>query len=158
MIKLLWVQQYLVTHQSRKTCKRLPSFLIGADISYNVLIKEPVKAKFMATFTWLIPQVPSERVANTNINCMYISLPLFCTRLQGETSYTSYPFFGGISYSLFFTAAHFHLGGRKHFSFKSPPQGNVFFMLFFQRNSSPLLNISCSRSFFVKYVIVHIKI
>ena len=29
-------------------------------------------------------------------------------------------------FAFFFTAAHFPLGGRKHFSFKSLPQGNVF--------------------------------
>ena len=54
----------------------------------------------------------------------------------------------------FFTAAHFHLGGRWHFSL--PLFKNILFS--FQRNSSPLFFISRSSSFSVIHVSVDIKI
>ena len=47
------------------------------------------------------------------------------------------------SCSLFFTAAHFHLGGRKHFSF-SHLRYKIFMFFFFQRSWSPLFLISRS--------------
>ena len=44
----------------------------------------------------------------------------------------------------FFTATHFHLGGRQHFSFSKQRK---IFMLFLQRHWSPLFFVSLSNSF-----------
>ena len=72
----------------------------------------------------------------------------------------SFTFYGGnvpcvpVRFFFFFTAAHFHLGGRWHFSL--PLYKN--FHVFFQRNSSPLFFISRSSSFSVIHISVHIKI
>ena len=56
----------------------------------------------------------------------------------------------------FFTAAHFHFGSRQHFSCSY--RRYIIFMIFFQRNWSPLLFISRSSSFPVIQVNVDIKI
>ena len=55
-------------------------------------------------------------------------------------------------HSVFFTAPHFHLGRRQHFSF------SIIFMFLFRRNWAPLLFISNSSSFPVIQVNVDIKI
>ena len=52
----------------------------------------------------------------------------------------------------FFTASHFHLGRRQHFSF------SIIFMFLFRRNLALLLFISNSGSFHVIQVNVDIKI
>ena len=56
----------------------------------------------------------------------------------------------------FFAATHFHRAGREHFSFSH--RRYKIFMLFFQRNWSPLFFISRSSSFSVIHVNVDIKI
>ena len=56
----------------------------------------------------------------------------------------------------FLAAAHFHLGGRQHFSFSHHRYKIVTF--FFQRNWSPLFFISRSSSFSFIHVNVDIKI
>ena len=55
------------------------------------------------------------------------------------------------------TAAHFHLGGRYHFSYFHCLRYKIF-MFFFQRNSSPLVFVSHSSSFSVIHISVDIKI
>ena len=55
-------------------------------------------------------------------------------------------------HSVSFTAPHFHLGRRQHFSF------SIIFMFLFRRNWTPLLFISNSSSFPVIQVNVDIKI
>ena len=56
----------------------------------------------------------------------------------------------------FFAATHFHLGGLKHFSFSH--RLYKIYMLFFQRNWSPLFFIPRSSSFSVIYGNGDIKI
>ena len=56
----------------------------------------------------------------------------------------------------FFTAPHFHLGRRQHFSFSH--RRYIIFMFLFRRNWAPLLFISNSSSFPVIQVNVDIKI
>ena len=56
---------------------------------------------------------------------------------------------------IFCTATHFHLGGRKYFSFSH--RYYEIFMFFFQQSSSPLFFISPSSSFSVVHVSVDIK-
>ena len=59
-------------------------------------------------------------------------------------------------HSVFFTAPHFHLGRRQHFSFFH--RRYIIFMFLFRRNWAPLLFISNSSSFPVIQVNVDIKI
>ena len=81
---------------------------------------------------------------------LYISLPFYCT--TKTQNLFSYPFFmdelldvltknfvacGPVCF-YFFTAAHFHLPGRWHFSFSHCC--HEIFMLFFQQNLSPFLS------------------
>ena len=56
---------------------------------------------------------------------------------------------------IFFTAAHFHLAGRKHFSFVWPPLFSCFSSN--ELNSSPLFSVTRSSSFYVIQVRVDIK-
>ena len=56
---------------------------------------------------------------------------------------------------IFCTTTHFHLSGRKYFSFSH--RRYEIFMIFFQRNSSPLFFITRSSSFSVIRVSVDIK-
>ena len=58
--------------------------------------------------------------------------------------------------NFFFTAAHFHVGSRKHFSFSH--RCYIIFMFFLQQNWSPLWFICRSSSFSVIQVNVDIKI
>ena len=103
-----------------------------------------------------------------------LSFPLFCKtttlfcRTKSSNFLVTHYFYGGIvvcAYPifcllcscslLFFTAAHFHLAGRQHFSFSH--RRYELFMFFFQRNSFPLFPITRSSSFSVIHVSVNIK-
>ena len=57
-----------------------------------------------------------------------------------------------ILFYFIFTAAHFHLAGRQHFSFS--PRSYEIFMFFLPTNSSPLFLITRSSSFSVIHVSV----
>ena len=57
-----------------------------------------------------------------------------------------------ILFYFIFTAAHFHLAGRQHFSFS--PRSYEIFMFFLSTNSSPLFLITRSSSFSVIHVSV----
>ena len=82
----------------------------------------------------------------------------FCTNETSNQFLVTHYFYGGIVvytyqrfcfcvhvHFYFFTAAHFHLAGRQHFSF--PHLCHEIFMFFFQRNFSPLFSITRSKLF-----------
>ena len=135
------------------------------------------KTKFARAAHFFSNQLAKKQICTcTTLFCL--SLPLFCTtttpfcttKTSNFTKKLQNIFMVKLSYRYvltkdfvscvhvrfyFFTAAHFHLARRQHFSFSH--RRYEIFMFFFPRNSSPLFSVTRSSSFSVIHVSVNIK-